>query len=344
MKPVPTLEWIDGSLKLLDQRLLPGREAYLRCSDVETLCGAISTLAVRGAPAIGIAAAYGAVLAAGETREGPDFHRNCGLLLDSLAATRPTAVNLFHCLDIQRGVLEASATREEALDVMLQTAHRLLEEDLASSRAMGRHGAELLPPDCTLLTHCNAGGLATGGLGTALAVVYEAHSRGILRGVYADETRPLLQGSRLTAWELARAGIPVTVIPDSAGASILLSGAVDAVVTGADRIALNGDAANKIGTFPLALAAREAGVPFYVAAPVSTFDFETPSGSEIVIEHRSPDEVARFGDSLVLAPGAMAANPAFDVTPARLITGIICEHGVVPSPAAFRESKVDTGP
>ncbi len=336
MKPVPTLEWTGRSLMLLDQRLLPGRQVFLDCFKVETLCEAIRTLAVRGAPAIGLAAAYGAVLAAQETPGGRDFHRECGVLLDSIAATRPTAVNLFHCLDIQRGVLAASGSREEALKAMLETAHRLLSEDLASSLALGRHGADLLSPNCAVLTHCNAGGLATGGLGTALAVVYEAHTRGILREVFADETRPLLQGSRLTAWEMVRAGIPVTVIPDSAGASLLRSGRVDAVITGADRIALNGDTANKIGTFPLALAARETGVPFYVAAPVSTFDRNTPTGREITIEQRSPDEVAGFGGSLVLAPGAGAWNPAFDVTPASLITGIICEHGVVSSPADLK--------
>lgn len=342
MKPVPTLEWAGEALVLLDQRLLPGSESYIECRGVETLAEAIRTLAVRGAPAIGLAAAYGAVLAALESREGPGFFRECRERMAILAATRPTAVNLFHCLGIQEDVLRSCADRGQAVSRLLDTALRLHGEDLAASAAIGRHGADLLAPGCSVLTHCNAGGLATGGLGTALAVVYEAHSRGILGKVYADETRPLLQGSRLTAWEMVRAGIPVTVIPDSAAASLLASGAVDLVITGADRIARNGDTANKVGTYPLALAAREAGVPFYVAAPVSTFDYGTPSGSGIVIEERSPDELAGLGGSVVLAPGARVWNPAFDVTPAGLLTGIICEKGVVSCPADLLEPEVDS--
>ncbi len=339
--PVPTLEWVDGALVLLDQRLLPGRESYIHCRSVATLAEAIRTLAVRGAPAIGLAAAYGAVLAALEAGEGPRFLSECREGMAVLAATRPTAVNLFHCLGIQEEVLSACRGRDEAVAALLETAGRLHREDLAASEAMGRHGADLLAPGCSILTHCNAGGLATGGLGTALAVVYEARSRGILGKVFADETRPLLQGSRLTAWEMVRAGIPVTVLPDSAAASLLASGAVDLVITGADRIARNGDTANKVGTYPLALAAREAGVPFYVAAPVSTFDCSTPSGSGIVIEQRSSEEVACFAGVPVLAPGAGAWNPAFDVTPAGLIAGIICEKGVVSRPADLPEPEVD---
>ena len=276
---------------------------------------------------------YGAVIAAMETPQSKDFSENCCDLLDTLASTRPTAVNLFHCLDIQRKILLSSPSRDVAVHRLLRSAHRLFEEDLEASRAMGRFGADLLPKGCTVLTHCNAGGLATAGLGTALSVMYEAHSRGILSGVYADETRPLLQGARLTSWELQKAGIPVKVLPDSAAASLLLSGAVDAVITGADRVAMNGDSANKIGTYPLALAAFEAGVPFYIVAPVSTFDPLTPDGTTIDIEERGREELSIMGNRQLLPPGVMVYNPAFDVTPVRFITSIICERGVISSPS-----------
>lgn len=332
MKLIPTLEWREDHLRLLDQRLLPVEEIYMKCRSTEELAAAIRTLAVRGAPAIGIAAAYGAVIAAIETPESSSFHTECNGLLDVLAATRPTAVNLFYCLDIQRKILFASPSRAVALQRLLLSADTLREEDLNASRAMGRFGADLLPDGCTVLTHCNAGGLATAGLGTALSVIYEAHSRGILSAVYADETRPLLQGARLTSWELQKAGIPVKVLPDSAAASLLMSGAVDAVITGADRVALNGDSANKIGTYPLALAAFEAGVPFYIVAPVSTFDPGSPDGSSIEIEQRGREELAFMGGRRILPDGVGVFNPAFDVTPVKFITSIVCERGVISAP------------
>ncbi len=344
MTPVPTLEWTGGCLRLLDQRLLPFREVFIECRRVDTLAEAIRSLAVRGAPAIGLAAGYGAVLAAMEAPAGPGFLDGCLRGLDLLASTRPTAVNLFFCLDVQRRVLMNSKDRDGAVAALLESALRLHREDLEACAAMGAHGAALVPPNAGILTHCNAGGLATGGLGTALAVVYEAHDRGLVREVFADETRPLLQGARLTAWEMVRAGIPVTVIPDSAAAHLLASGRVDIVVTGADRIARNGDTANKVGTFPLALAARRAGVPFYVAAPRSTLDPATEKGSGIVIENRDPDEVAGFGSARVLAPGAEAWNPAFDVTPVDLIDGFICEAGVFRTPGDIPGAPVDSGP
>ncbi len=332
MKLIPTLEWREDHLLLLDQRLLPVEEIYVKCRSTEELAEAIRTLAVRGAPAIGIAAAYGAVIAAIETPESSSFHTECNGRLDILAATRPTAVNLFHCLDIQRKILFASSSRTVAVQRLLLSADTLREEDLNASRAMGRFGADLLPDSCTVLTHCNAGGLATAGLGTALSVIYEAHSRGILSAVYADETRPLLQGARLTSWELQKAGIPVKVLPDSAAASLLISGAVDAVITGADRVALNGDSANKIGTYPLALAAFEAGVPFYIVAPVSTFDPGSPDGSSIEIEQRGREELAFMGERRILPDGVGVFNPAFDVTPVKFITSIVCERGVISAP------------
>jgi methylthioribose-1-phosphate isomerase len=332
VKPIPTLEWTRDSLRLLDQRLLPDRETYLDCTDVPSLAEAILTLAVRGAPAIGIAAAFGAVLAAMTTPGEPDFQGGVREKLSMLASTRPTAVNLFHALDLQREVLAHHPERGEAIEVLLANALRLMEEDLEASRKMGRFGADLLPAGASILTHCNAGGLATAGLGTALAVIYEGWERGIVRRVFADETRPILQGSRLTAWELSRAGIPVQVLPDSAAASLLRSGAVDAVVVGADRIAANGDAANKIGTYPLALAARTHGVPFYVVAPLSTFDPGTPSGEEIIIEQRDRSELSRWGGRTLLPEASGCWNPAFDVTPAGLITVIICEAGTASPP------------
>jgi len=327
--PIPTMEWTGRGLRLLDQRRLPESEEYLDCRDVETLADAIRTLAVRGAPAIGLAAAYGAVIAAMTTDPGEGFAAGFGRKLDLLASTRPTAVNLFHCLRLQREVAGESAGGPEVTGLLLRNAHRLFEEDLEASRRMGRLGADLLEPGCRLLTHCNAGGLATSGLGTALAVIYEAADRGILEMVYADETRPLLQGARLTAWELCHAGIPVTVEPDSAAAALLAQGMVDAVFVGADRIAANGDVANKIGTYPLALAAREAGVPFYVVAPTTTLDPDTPSGEGIGIEQRSAGELEVFGRRRIAPAEASFYNPAFDVTPWRLIEAIITEKSLL---------------
>ncbi len=332
MQPLPTMQWTDGILRLLDQRQLPGVETYIDCRDVDTLAEAIRTLAVRGAPAIGIAAAYGCALAALSTPSDPGFRKEFLRKLSILEGTRPTAVNLFHCIDRQKVVFDNLESGEDPAEALLRSAHLMREEDLAASRAMGRFGAGLLKSGCSVLTHCNAGGLATAGLGTALAVIYEAWERGMLRKVYADETRPLLQGARLTSWELTRSGIPVDVLPDSAAASLLRSGNVDAVVVGSDRVAANGDAANKIGTYPLALAAAANGVPFYVVAPLSTFDRGTATGGDIVIEQRGREELALMGGSVLLPEEAGVWNPAFDVTPASLITALVCEKGVISSP------------
>ncbi|PIE53087.1 S-methyl-5-thioribose-1-phosphate isomerase [Candidatus Fermentibacteria bacterium] len=332
MIPVPTMEWKEGRLVLLDQRELPGREIYFSCDTVEILADSIRTLAVRGAPAIGIAAAYGAVTAMKEAGEGENFREKTLELVDVLAKTRPTAVNLFNCLDIQRKIIRECNTRKEGLSELLLSAERMFSEDLKASMEMGRLGAALLPDNCTVLTHCNAGGLATAGLGTALSVIYKAFENGKLKEVYADETRPLLQGARLTSWELSKAGIPVKVIPDSAAASLIASGRIDAVITGADRIAMNGDSANKIGTLSLAVNAGRAGIPFYIVAPVTTFDSEAQTGKEIVIEERGRGELASLGDRQLLPEGVGVFNPAFDVTPVELITAIVCERGVISSP------------
>lgn len=328
IEPVPTLKWTGSALRLLDQRLLPGREDFIDCCDIGTLAECIRTLAVRGAPAIGLAAAYGAVIAAETTDAEGDYFLQVNEKLNILASTRPTAVNLFYCIDIQREILNSTTDKDEAVLKLLASAERLFEDDLDASRMMGRYGADLLPDNCTILTHCNAGGLATSGLGTALAVIYEAADRGILRKVYADETRPLLQGARLTSWELSRAGIAVDVLPDSAAASLLRTGEVDAVIVGSDRIAANGDVANKIGTYPLALAANRHDVPFYVVAPLSTFDAKTPDGTGIEIEQRGRDELAFAGGKKLMPDTPGVFNPAFDITPAELVTAVICEEGV----------------
>lgn len=332
MVPLPTMEWMDGFLRLLDQRKLPSEEIYIDCRDIASLTEAIKSLAVRGAPAIGIAAAFGAVIAAITAGHGDRFETDFHSGLDILEATRPTAVNLSHCLEIQREVFGRYTGKENVIRALLESAQCMMDDDLEASRRMGCFGADLLKSGSTVLTHCNAGGLATAGLGTALAVIYEAWDRNIVRKVYADETRPLLQGARLTSWELSRAGIPVDVLPDSAAASLLRKGEVDAVIVGSDRIAANGDAANKIGTYPLALAASEHGIPFYVVAPISTFDIDTSCGDQIEIEQRGREELAVMGGSKLLPEAAGVWNPAFDVTPASLITAIICEKGVIFSP------------
>lgn len=299
---------------------------------MDDLAAAIRGLAVRGAPAIGISAAYGAVMAVMESPGDATFREHSLKGIEKLAATRPTAVNLFNALGVQKRILEASATREEAVDSLLASAHSMRQSDLEASLSMGRAGAALLGEGSRILTHCNAGGLATAGLGTALAVAYEAHRLGRLLGVFADETRPLLQGARLTAWELTRCGIPVTVIPDSAAATVLAAGLVSAVFVGADRIAMNGDVGNKVGTFPLAIAAKHSGVAFYVVAPLTTFDPECADGSRIPVEQRERGEMDSFCGRRIIPALAGVFNPAFDVTPAELVTAIVCEMGVLRRP------------
>lgn len=349
--PFPTVRWEDDAVVLLDQTRLPGELAWRRCADVPALCQAIRELAVRGAPALGVAAAYGLALA-WETarRDGAAAVAAAAALREArrqLAATRPTAVNLFWALERVGALAEAASRPAGASGAppdpavigarLLAAADTILADDLARGRALGEAGAALLPDPAAVLTHCNAGGLATGGFGTALGVVYAAAAAGKRVRVYADETRPLLQGARLTAWELAARGVPVTVLCDGAAGSLLRSGAVDAVVVGADRIARNGDAANKIGTYPLAVLAARHGVPFYVAAPASTYDPEVPAGEGIAIEHRPAAEVLACAGRPAAPAGVEAYNPAFDVTPAELITAFITEIGVLrpPFPAAL---------
>ncbi|MCS5635218.1 MAG: S-methyl-5-thioribose-1-phosphate isomerase [Myxococcota bacterium] len=335
-----TIRWRSGAVELLDQRALPSEERYLVLREVEELSVAIEQLAIRGAPAIGCAAAMGVALGAWHSH-ADDV---AGLLGDlesrvfpRLARTRPTAVNLFWALDRMRGVMEGLASAADAsVDSvragLLAEAETILEDDKAICRAIGRAGADLVPDGANILTHCNAGALATGGYGTALGVVRAAVEAGRRVQVLADETRPLLQGARLTAWELSRDAIPVEVCTDNMAGYLMQQGEVDLVVVGADRIAANGDVANKIGTYALAVLARAHQIPFYVAAPLSTIDLEIEDGSAIPIEIRGRDEVARMGNRTLLPEEVGVRQPAFDVTPAGLVTALVTERGLLLAP------------
>jgi methylthioribose-1-phosphate isomerase len=324
---------------LLDQTRLPGDEVTRECRRWEEVADAIRTLVVRGAPAIGVAAAFGLALAARTSRAErfDDLLADLDAAVKGLGATRPTAVNLFWALDRMRRT--ALAMRAVPLDAtrarLLAEAQAILEEDLAANRALGDHGATLVGPGARILTHCNAGALATAGYGTALGIVRSAHAQGKVALVWVDETRPVMQGSRLTAWECDREGIPHRLIADVAAASVMARGEVDLVVTGADRIAANGDTANKIGTYGVAVLARHHGVPFYVAAPFSTIDATLPSGARIPIEERDAEEVRRVGAQRTAPPGSPVFNPAFDVTPAALISAIVTERGIFRPPYRF---------
>lgn len=339
-EPCPTLRWIGdvaGRLRMIDQTLLPGQLLEFDCPDVETVWEAIRTLRVRGAPAIGIAAAYGVVIGLRSALTGDEerFFARLEAVTSYLASSRPTAVNLFWAIDRLKHKAVACRGKlapAEIAAVLLEEARAIHEEDRAMCRAIGRFGAELLRDGQGVLTHCNAGGLATSDYGTALAVIYAAAEAGKRVHVYADETRPLLQGARLTAWELKQRGIEVTLICDSMAAQVMREGRVQAVVTGADRIAANGDTANKIGTYGVAVLARENGVPFVVAAPLSTVDLSVAQGEDIPIEERAADEVTHLGGQPVAAPGAGVRNPSFDVTPARYISAIVTERGVALPP------------
>ncbi len=344
MQTLRSIEWVPrgagglvpAKVKLIDQTRLPGELAYIETDDVEVIWHAIRTLQVRGAPAIGIAAAMGVAAAAQHA-----VHATSDAVLeavagavDRLATSRPTAVNLFWALNRMQTVAKSSATLPaEALKERLAAeAVAMRDEDAAMCRAIGRHGVALLRDGDTVLTHCNAGGLATAEYGTALAPIYEAAGRGMRIRVFADETRPLLQGSRLTAWELTQAGIDVTVICDNVAAQVMREGRINAVLVGADRIAANGDTANKIGTYGVALLARAHDIPFYVLAPTSTIDLQTPAGDAIPIEERGREEVAHGFGRCTVPDAARVYSPAFDVTPADLISAIVCEKGVLRPP------------
>ncbi len=334
---IQPLRWDGEALLLLDQTRLPHEERWLRCVTVEEVAAAIREMRVRGAPAIGLAAAAGMALAAAEAaREGRDLAEALQQAGSTLGATRPTAVNLYWALDRAWEVARTAHDPRDAAERLRRLVAELLDRQRESDLAIAEHGAALLPPGARVLTHCNTGALATGGYGTALGIVRRAHELGKLAIVYVDESRPRLQGARLTAWELLRAGVPFRLIVDAAASSLIARGMVDAVVVGADRIAANGDVANKIGTLALALAASRYGIPFFVAAPLSTFDPATPSGASIEIEERDAEEVLYVGKERVAPEGSAVFNPAFDVTPAALVTAIVTEAGVVSSPVGER--------
>jgi methylthioribose-1-phosphate isomerase len=329
------IEWLEGGrVRLIDQSRLPHEESYLETSDYGDLAQAIRQMKVRGAPLIGITAAYALALASRQAlADGEEaFLSRLREAAAELRATRPTAVNLTWALERMLRVAEGAASPRHAIEATEREARRIHEEDIAANRRIGANGSALLKSGASILTHCNAGSLATGGYGTALGVARAAWQQGGLERVYVTETRPLLQGARLTAWELQQEGIPFTLVVDSAAGSLLRRARVQAVVVGADRIAANGDVANKIGTYALAVLARQNAVPFYVAAPTSTIDLNTPSGDDIPIEERSPDEVTTLAGASTTAAGATVANPAFDVTPAEFVSAIITENGVARPP------------
>jgi methylthioribose-1-phosphate isomerase len=329
---VETLRWHEGALEMIDQRLLPSRFEYCRCSTAGEVARAIRTMVVRGAPAIGVAAAYGVALevmkhaADGREQQLSAF----GKAFDELAASRPTAVNLAWALNRQREVV--ARTVRDLPDALLDEAHRILREDIETNEMMGRHGAALIIDGARVLTHCNAGALATAGHGTALGVIRSAVASGKRVSVFADETRPLLQGARLTAWELAQDAIPVTLLVDGAAAFLMSRGEIDVAIVGADRVAANGDTANKIGTYMLAVLAQRHGIPFYVACPLSTIDPDLAHGGLIPIEERAAEEVTGAGGVRWAPAGISVRNPAFDVTPAALISALITERGVLSRP------------
>jgi len=338
----PTIEWKNDAVVMIDQRKLPASEVYVTCKTANEVAKAIKTMVIRGAPAIGVAAAMGIALgmrrssASGTKQFTTEFQKTC----DLMAGTRPTAVNLFWAIERMKKVFAEAAQDGCSVDEIKQRleaeARRIHDEDVASCRTMGSHGATLVPQEARILTHCNAGALATAGYGTALGVIRAAAEQGKKVAVLADETRPFLQGARLTAWELVRDGIDTTVITDSMAGAMMHLGHVDLVVVGADRIAANGDVANKIGTYGVAVLAKEHGIPFYVAAPLSTIDFDTPDGSTIPIEERNDKEVTHVGSARLTPEGVHIRNPAFDVTPNRFVAAIITERGIARPP--FTES------
>lgn len=328
------IEWQDGAIRMLDQTCLPNDEVYLSIENVDAVCEAIKALRIRGAPAIGVAAAYGLALGANQidavTRD--EFLARLQEVSRTIAATRPTAVNLFWALERMNRVARQAADIEGIRSALFKEVELIERETEEADRRMGRFGAELIEDGATVLTHCNAGALATAGYGTALGVIKAAHEQGKKIEVFADETRPLLQGARITAWELMKEGIPVTLITDNMAGHFMKQGRIDCVIVGADRIAANGDVANKIGTYSVAVLAKEHGIPFYVAAPVSTIDFSLSSGELIPIEERGAWEVTHIRGQCIAPEGVRVASPAFDVTPHKYVSAIITEEGVARAP------------
>ena len=337
---IQTLEWTSSGVRFIDQTKLPNEEVYVTCTTHQQVADVIRSMVVRGAPAIGVAAAMGIALGIQNSKAENinDLRQEFDDICDVIGKTRPTAVNLFWAIRRMREKFELLSAKPIAQikQSVSEEAQRMHAEDIAANQAMGRHGAALMPARGGVLTHCNAGALATCGYGTALGVIRAAIEQGKKIHVYADETRPFLQGSRLTAWELMKDGIPTTVISDNMAGAMMKQGKIGAIIVGADRIAANGDVANKIGTYTVAVLAKENGLPFYVAAPFSTIDLHTPSGSEIPIEQRNPREVTHFAGKAVTPEGVQVENPAFDVTPAKYVTAIVTERGIARPP--FDES------
>jgi methylthioribose-1-phosphate isomerase len=333
---IQTLEWTDQGVRFIDQTKLPTEETYVTCKTYEQVADAIRTMVVRGAPAIGVAAAMGIALGAQNSKAETvaDLKRDLDQICDLIGKTRPTAVNLFWAIRRMREKFERIRIRPIAQikRELVEESKRMHAEDIAANQAMGRHGAALMPSEGGVLTHCNAGALATAGYGTALGVIRAAVEQGKKIHVYADETRPFLQGSRLTAWELMKDGIPTTVISDNMAGAIMKQRKIGAIVVGADRIAANGDVANKIGTYTVAVLAKENGIPFYVAAPISTVDLACPDGDHIPIEQRNAREVSHIAGKQMTPDGVSIENPAFDVTPAKYVTAIVTERGIAREP------------
>jgi methylthioribose-1-phosphate isomerase len=333
---IHTLEWTDRGVVFIDQTKLPTEEVYVTCATHQQVADAIRTMIVRGAPAIGVAAAMGIALGLKNSKaeNGAELKKELDQICEIIRQTRPTAVNLFWAIRRMQEKFETLRIRPIAQikQALVEEAQRMHAEDIAANQAMGRHGATLLPASGGVLTHCNAGALATAGYGTALGVIRAAVEQGKKIHVYADETRPFLQGARLTAWELMKDGIPTTVISDNMAGAMMSQGKIGAIVVGADRIAANGDVANKIGTYSVAVLAKENGIPFYVAAPISTVDLDTPDGSKIPIEQRNAREVTHIGGKQMVPNGVDIENPAFDVTPAKYVAAIITERGIARAP------------
>ncbi|MDO9464962.1 MAG: S-methyl-5-thioribose-1-phosphate isomerase [bacterium] len=334
--PVETIQWHKGRIKLVDQTLLPNKFKHIYCDTVKSIWEAIKNLRVRGAPAIGIAGALGVVLGMQNSKAKgyAQFKKRLEQVISYLSSSRPTAVNLFWALDRMRVCCEQhrNLSVNTIKSKLLNEAKKIIDEDKNICRNIGRNGAKLIKDGDVVLTHCNAGGLATADYGTALGVIFFANEQGKKIRVYADETRPLLQGARLTTWELMRAGIDVTLICDNMAGSLMRQGKISCVIVGADRIASNGDTANKIGTYSLAVLAKAHNIPFYVAAPISTFDMKIKSGKQIPIEQRSPEEITNLYGKRIAPKNINVYNPAFDVTPARLISAIITECGIIKKP------------
>ena len=335
---LPAIAWKKNKVVMIDQRKLPLKEIYLEYDRYDQVARAIETMAIRGAPAIGVAAAYGVALGVLAVRSGEDIDRAFEKITRRLERTRPTARNLFWALERMRRTFDANRglTLARLKRRMLDEARAIEIEDVATNEAIGRHGRDLIPDGATVLTHCNAGELATAGYGTAVGVIRAAHEQGKKVRVFSDETRPFLQGARLTCWELDRRGIPVVLITDNMAGWFMRKGEIQVIVVGADRIARNGDTANKIGTYSVAVLAKEHGIPFYVAAPMSTVDASLETGDEIPIEERNPREVREAGGRCITLPHIAVRNPAFDVTPAKYITGIITENSIFRPPYSFR--------